>query len=139
MRRAAVRAYGLTPPGGTTLDAVDGVRFYDFRLIGKPTKLRRFKDEYRRRLDDLRVADASLVVDEAVAAFRRNTQLLKELDFVVLGATEAAAPRAADEAQSPGPVPLPRQGGHRGAALQGVPRHGRERERVPCFFGAAAF
>jgi heme oxygenase len=94
LRRAAVRAYGLTPPGGTTLDAVDGVRFYDFRLIGKPTKLRRFKDEYRRRLDDLRVADASLVVDEAVAAFRRNTQLLKELDFVVLGATEAAARHA---------------------------------------------
>jgi len=56
--------------------------------------LRRFKDEYRRRLDDLRVADASLVVDEAVAAFRRNTQLLKELDFVVLGATEAAARHA---------------------------------------------
>ena len=94
LRRAAVRAYGLTPPGGTTLDAVDGVRFYDFRLIGKPTKLRRFKDEYRRRLDDLRVADGDLVVDEAVAAFRRNTQLLKELDFVVLGATEAAARHA---------------------------------------------
>ena len=94
LRRAAVRAYGLTPPGGTTLDAVDGVRFYDFRLIGKPTKLRRFKDEYRRRLDDLRVADGDLVVAEAVAAFRRNTQLLKELDFVVLGATEAAARHA---------------------------------------------
>ena len=94
LRRAAVRAYGLTPPGGTTLDAVDGVRFYDFKLIGKPTKLRRFKDEYRRRLDDLRVADGDLVVAEAVAAFRRNTQLLKELDFVVLGATEAAARHA---------------------------------------------
>jgi heme oxygenase len=91
LRRAVVRAYNLVPEGGTTLDAKDGVSFYDFALIGKPTKLRRFKDAYRKRLDELSVADAQIVVDEAVSAFRRNTQLLKELDFVVLGASEAAA------------------------------------------------
>ena len=94
LRRAVARAYDLAPPGGTQLDAKDGVAFYDFHAIGPSTKLRRFKDAYRATLDRLDVADPDLVVSEAVDAFRRNTALLKELDFVVLGAAAASARHA---------------------------------------------
>ena len=90
LRRAVVRAYDLAPEEGTTLDASEGVTFYDFAKIGSATKLRRFKDAYRNALDALDVESPNAVVDEAVSAFRRNTALLKELDFVVLGAEAAA-------------------------------------------------
>lgn len=107
LRRAVVRAYGLAPEGGTTLDARDGASFYDFPLIGAATRLRRFKDEYRATLDGLRVADEALVVAEAVSAFRRNTALLKEIDAVVLGAEEAAERHARPSSGPPPPNVCP--------------------------------
>ena len=107
LRRAVVRAYGLAPEGGTTLDARDGASFYDFPLIGAATRLRRFKDEYRETLDGLRVADEALVVAEAVSAFRRNTALLKEIDAVVLGAEEAAERHARPSSGPPPPNVCP--------------------------------
>jgi len=88
LRRAIVRAYDLVPSGGTTLDAAQGVAFYDFPAIGAATCLRHFKDDYRTALDALHVADTSAVVAEAIDAFCRNTAILKELDLVVLGATD---------------------------------------------------
>ena len=124
LRRAVVRAYGLAPESGTTLDAGEGVAFYDFPLIGKPTKLRRFKDAYRTVLDDLDVADPDAVVAEAVDAFRRNTALLKELDVVLLGADAAERAHARAPAKkapdSPPQCPfLAREGGAALAAKYG--------------------
>lgn len=64
-------------------DSRGGVAFYDFPLIGGPTQLRRFKEQYRRDIDALHIPDLRPVVQEAVKAFRFNTALLAELDALL--------------------------------------------------------
>ncbi|MFC3519027.1 heme oxygenase (biliverdin-producing) [Streptomonospora nanhaiensis] len=70
LRRAAERAYGI--------DADSGTAFFDFPGLGS---LLRFKDGYRRRLDelDLDAAARRRVVAETRLAYRLNAEVLADL------------------------------------------------------------
>ena len=75
LMRKARKAFGLPP------QSVDGLRFYQFDQIRRPTA---FKDQYRQELDGLRPAQS--VCDEIVAesnvAFLMNMRLFTELDLL---------------------------------------------------------
>jgi len=88
LARVAKRALNLSNDG-------DGLRFYRFENIDSP---KRFKDAYRKALDDLELTQSQIddVVAEANVAFVLNMRLFEELD--VLGNAPGAKVRPLSEA-----------------------------------------
>ena len=73
----------------------DGLRFYEFELIDNAKK---FKDQYRKALDDLKLTTDQVdrLVAEANVAFVLNMRVFEELD--VMGGAEGAQVRPLSEA-----------------------------------------
>ena len=73
----------------------DGLRFYEFELIDNAKK---FKDQYRKALDDLQLTTDQVdrLVAEANVAFVLNMRVFEELD--VLGGVQGAQVRPLSEA-----------------------------------------
>ncbi|KAL3811774.1 hypothetical protein ACHAXA_004206 [Cyclostephanos tholiformis] len=92
LSRIARRALNLGNPGDS-----DGLRFYDFDMI---PSAKRFKDEYRKLLDELPLSsdDVRKLVAEANVAFALNMRVFEELD--VMGGVPGAHVRNVREALS---------------------------------------